>query len=80
MPDFYTRTHAASVTDTMGAGLILLGLMFQVEFGMVTVKLLFIVVFMVFINPGASHGLVKAAYAQGVKIRTEDKEEHVVPD
>ena len=24
MPDFYTRTHAASLTDTMGATLILL--------------------------------------------------------
>jgi hypothetical protein len=29
MPDFYTRMHAASVTETLGAGLILLGLMLQ---------------------------------------------------
>jgi multicomponent Na+:H+ antiporter subunit G len=28
-PEFYTRTHAASITDTMGAGLILTGLMIQ---------------------------------------------------
>jgi multicomponent Na+:H+ antiporter subunit G len=27
MPDFYTRMHAASVTETLGAGLMLLGLM-----------------------------------------------------
>ena len=28
-PDFYSRTHAASITDTMGAGLMLTGLMLQ---------------------------------------------------
>ncbi|MDQ3215613.1 MAG: monovalent cation/H(+) antiporter subunit G, partial [Pseudomonadota bacterium] len=27
MPDFFTRMHAASVTDTLGVGLLLLGLM-----------------------------------------------------
>ncbi|MFP6654330.1 MAG: monovalent cation/H(+) antiporter subunit G, partial [Myxococcota bacterium] len=26
MPDFYTRSHAAGITDTLGATLILLGL------------------------------------------------------
>ena len=35
MPDFWTRAHAASVTDTMGAGLILVGLMFQGGLSMV---------------------------------------------
>lgn len=29
MPDVFTRLHAAGITDTMGAGLILAGLMFQ---------------------------------------------------
>ncbi|MGH8705093.1 MAG: cation:proton antiporter, partial [Burkholderiales bacterium] len=29
MPDFYTRLHAASVTDILGAGLVLLGLCLQ---------------------------------------------------
>ena len=80
MPDFYTRTHAASITDTLGAGLILFGLMFQVPLGIVTVKLGFIMVFMLLINPGACHALVKAAFGQGVKILTEEKEEHAVPD
>ena len=28
-PDFYARTHAASITDTMGAGMMLIGLMVQ---------------------------------------------------
>ena len=42
MPDFYTRMHAASVIDTLGAGLILLGLMLQAGLTLVAVKLLFI--------------------------------------
>jgi multicomponent Na+:H+ antiporter subunit G len=29
LPDFYSRLHGAGVTDTMGAGLIIVGLMFQ---------------------------------------------------
>ena len=74
MPDFYTRTHAASVTDTLGAGLIILGLMFHAEMALVVFKLFFIIVFMLFINPGASHGLVKAAFAQGIKVSTDEQE------
>ena len=31
LPDFYTRLHAAGLTDTMGAGLVLLGLLLQAE-------------------------------------------------
>ena len=29
LPDVYTRLHAAGMTDTMGAGLVLIGLSFQ---------------------------------------------------
>ena len=42
MPDFYTRMHAASVIDTLGAGLILFGLMLQAGFTLVAAKLLMI--------------------------------------
>jgi len=44
MPDVYTRMHAASVTDTLGAGLLLAGLMVQAGLGLMTLKLLFILV------------------------------------
>ena len=36
LPDFYTRLHGGGITDTMGAGLILLGLMFQAGLTLVT--------------------------------------------
>ena len=31
LPDFYTRLHAAGITDTLGAELILLGLMHLIK-------------------------------------------------
>lgn len=61
MPDFYTRMHAAGVTDTLGAGLILLGLMLQGGWTLVTAKLLLILIFLWLTSPTASHALVRAA-------------------
>ncbi|HEY9531031.1 MAG TPA: monovalent cation/H(+) antiporter subunit G, partial [Burkholderiales bacterium] len=39
MPDFYTRLHAAGVNDTLGAGLLLLGLILQAGWSLVAAKL-----------------------------------------
>jgi len=61
-PDFYTRMHAASVTDTLGSGLIILGLLLQSNFEwLVVTKLLFIVLFIFLTSPTSSHALAKAA-------------------
>ena len=67
MPDFYTRMHAAGITDTVGAGLILLGLVLQAGFTLIAVKLLMIGLLIFFTSPTATHALAKAAYARGVK-------------
>jgi multicomponent Na+:H+ antiporter subunit G len=66
MPDFYTRMHAASVTDTLGAGLILLGLVFQAGFTLVMAKLLIVGMLILFTSPTASHALARAAFVRGV--------------
>ena len=66
MPDFYTRTHAASVTDTLGAGLILLGLMLQAGLTLITVKLVMIGLLLCFTGPVAAHALAKAAMKRGL--------------
>ena len=60
-PDFYTRLHAVSVCDTMGAGMIIAGLMLQGGLTMVTVKLLLMFYFMIFTGPTAVHALAEAA-------------------
>ncbi len=65
LPDFYSRTHASSVTDTLGAGLILTGLMVQAGLTLVTVKLVMVLVFLWVTGPTAGHALAKAAYGMG---------------
>jgi len=66
MPDFYTRMHAASVTDTLGAGLVLLGLMLQAGLTLVTVKLVMVGLLLFFTGPVAAHALTKAAMMRGL--------------
>ena len=67
MPDFYTRMHAASVIDTLGAGLILAGLMMQAGLTLVTVKLLMVGVLLFFASPTATHAIARAAMGRGLK-------------
>lgn len=67
MPDFYTRMHAASLVDTLGAGLILLGLMLQAGFTLVAVKLLMVGLLLFFTSPAAAHALARAAMARGLE-------------
>ncbi|MBK7767918.1 MAG: monovalent cation/H(+) antiporter subunit G [Sulfuritalea sp.] len=61
MPDFYTRMHAGSVIETLGAGLILLGLMFQAGLSLIAVKLAMVGLLIYFASPTASHALARAA-------------------
>ena len=67
MPDFYTRMHAASVIDTLGAGFILLGLVLQAGFTLVAVKLLMVGLLIFFASPTATHALARAAMVRGLK-------------
>jgi multicomponent Na+:H+ antiporter subunit G len=74
MPDFYTRMHAASLIDTIGAGLLLLGMMLQAGFTLVSVKLVFIGLLLFFTSPTATHALARAARARGVEPKLADDE------
>ena len=67
LPDFYPRLHPAGLTDTMGAGLILLGLLLQSEAGLVAIKLLIIAVFLLFTSPTTGHATARAALAAGLR-------------
>lgn len=61
LPDVYTRLHAAGMTDTMGAGLVLIGLSFQAGLTLITVRLLMIWAFLLFTSPIGTHALARAA-------------------
>ena len=63
---FYVRTHAASVIDSAGAGLLLAGLILQGGWTLVTVKLVIIGVLIFFTSPTATHALANAALARGM--------------
>jgi multicomponent Na+:H+ antiporter subunit G len=65
MPDIFTRLHAGGVVDTMGAGMVLVGLMFQTGFGLVTVKLALVLAFVWFSSPISTYALARAALKSG---------------
>ncbi len=75
LPDVFTRMHAAGMTDTMGAGMILAGLavhsLVSDHWG-VTVRLVLILGFLWFTSPIATHAVAKAALSGGVRPFTVD--------
>ena len=75
LPDFFCRIHGAGITDTLGAGLILTGLMFLSPFGIVTVKLIAILVLLWTTSPTATHALANAALETGLRPHVDETEE-----
>jgi len=73
-PDFYSRLHAAGITDTLCATLILLGLGLQAGWSIAAFKLALIFVFLFFTSPTASHALANAAQHSGLKPRLNSDE------
>lgn len=67
MPDVFTRMHAAGISDTVGAGLLLAGMMFFGGVTLVTVKLAIILGILLFTSPIATHALAQAALHAGVE-------------
>lgn len=67
LPDFYSRTHAASKPDTLGLMLTILGLAVLEGITLSSAKLLLIVLFVALGNPTATHALGRAALRSGVK-------------
>jgi multicomponent Na+:H+ antiporter subunit G len=73
LPDFYTRIHAASMTDTLGAWMIVIGLMFQATDWLVAVKLALVIAFLGLTVPLSGHALAKAAWSRHLApLLTED--------
>lgn len=73
-PDVFTRMHAAGVTDTLCALLILAGLAVQAGLTLVAGKLFLILLFLWFTSPTATHALAKAALRGGIKPELNERE------
>ena len=67
MPDLYTRMHAASLTDSAGAILVILGIILQAGLTLATIKLIAILLFLLFTSPTASNALASAALLAGTR-------------
>lgn len=76
-PDFYTRIHAASVTDTLCAGLIILGLILQSASWMMVIKLLLVLFILAYTGPTAAHTLAKTARKDNVEPILDNKGEEL---
>lgn len=72
-PDFYTRLHAAGMTDTLVALMITTGLILQTGLSLLTLKLVLILLFLLFTTPTASHALARAALADDVPPQVKEK-------
>jgi len=67
LPDFFTRSHATSKSDTLGIMLIVLGMICYQGIVLNSLKLLIIFVFVALANPVGSHALARAAFKYGIK-------------
>jgi multicomponent Na+:H+ antiporter subunit G len=67
LPDFYTRSHAASKSDTLGIIFVIGGLIVHEGFTQSSLKLLFIILFIALANPNGTHALARAAIRKGIK-------------
>lgn len=67
LPDFWARLHAAGIIDTLGAELMLVGMMFQAGWSQATVKLALLGLFIAITGPTATHALANAAFVTGLR-------------
>lgn len=68
LPDVYTRMHATTKCDTLGAGLILFALALYSGFSATSMKLLLMILFLWLTNPTAAHVIARAAYRNKTKV------------
>ncbi|WP_302080515.1 monovalent cation/H(+) antiporter subunit G [Salinibaculum rarum] len=74
LPDVFTRAHATSKTDTLGAVLTLAGVAVAFETNVPRVKLVLLALFLLITNPTATHAITRAAQDQGIEPWTTDEE------
>ena len=67
MPDIFTRMHAASVTDTAGAGLLILGMILQAGFSLTALKLMILLALFVFTGPVVTHALAQTCLHEKIQ-------------
>ena len=67
LPDVFSRSHAVSLTDSLGAFLILIGIAFLEGLDKNTLKILVVLALLYILNPVIAHATVRAALRSGLK-------------
>ena len=65
LPDFFTRVHAVSKSETLGITLILLGVICYHGANLISLKFALIALFVAIANPVGAHLLTRAAVRTG---------------
>jgi len=65
LPDFFSRTHAVSKSDTLGIIFVIAGLIVYEGLNQSSLKLLLIILFIALSNPIGTHALARAAIKKG---------------
>lgn len=64
--DVFARSHATSLTDAFGAGLVVIGLGLMTSSFVVGFKLFMLLLFLLLSSPTSTHALAQAALHDGV--------------
>jgi multicomponent Na+:H+ antiporter subunit G len=67
LPDVFTRAHALSLTDSVGASFVLAGLAIYEGFGMNFLKIVVVLALIILLNPVIAHATIRAAYRSGLR-------------
>jgi multicomponent Na+:H+ antiporter subunit G len=67
LPDVFSRSHAVSLTDSLGASLMLVGLALHEGLSINTLKILVVLALLYILNPVIAHATIRAALRAGVK-------------
>jgi|TARA_B110000438_G_C15801698_1_gene645450 multicomponent Na+:H+ antiporter subunit G len=67
LPDVFSRSHAVSLTDSLGAFLMLVGIAFHEGLGTNMLKILVVLALLYILNPVIAHATVRAALRSGLK-------------
>ncbi len=67
LPDVFTRAHALSLTDSIGALFVLAGLAIYEGFGVNFLKIAVVLGLIYLLNPVIAHATIRAAYRSGAR-------------
>jgi multicomponent Na+:H+ antiporter subunit G len=69
LPDVFSRMHATTKSDTLGLGLVLLGLIVTQGFVLASLKIILIIVFLWLANPTAAHFIARKQYEKITNVK-----------